>query len=148
VTELPASTHEIPNRAISIRQPWAWAIVNAGKNIENRSWHTSFRGPVALHASKGMTKSEWNEFEGLFGFDWEFRLPEPSELLFGGIVGMARITDCVNQSRSKWFFGPWGFVLADVKPVEFIPCRGALGFFDWRSRVQTPAPAERQGRLL
>lgn len=31
--------------AISIRQPWAWLILNAGKDIENRDWPTNFRGP-------------------------------------------------------------------------------------------------------
>jgi len=29
-----------PMKAITIKQPWAWAIVFAGKDIENRSWRT------------------------------------------------------------------------------------------------------------
>ena len=42
-------------RVLTVRQPWAWAILNAGKNIENRSRNIvgSYRGPVAIHA--GMT---------------------------------------------------------------------------------------------
>lgn len=24
--------------AISVRQPWAWAVFAAGKDVENRSW--------------------------------------------------------------------------------------------------------------
>ena len=27
-------------KALSIRQPWAWAILHAGKDIENRDWRT------------------------------------------------------------------------------------------------------------
>ena len=33
-------------KALSIRQPWAWAIINAGKDIENRQWPTKFRGSI------------------------------------------------------------------------------------------------------
>ena len=42
---------------------------------------------------------------------------------------------CVERSRSPWFFGRFGFVLENVQPVDFIPVRGALGFFDWRKNV-------------
>ena len=47
---------DIPRLAISVRQPWAWAIVHGGKDIENRDWKASnpglrFRGAVAIHAS-------------------------------------------------------------------------------------------------
>jgi ASCH domain len=38
-------------KALSIQQPWAWAIIYAGKNIENRTWNTHFRGTFAVHAS-------------------------------------------------------------------------------------------------
>jgi hypothetical protein len=38
--------------------------------------------------------------------------------------------DCVTDSNSRWFFGLWGFVLRDPKPLPFQPRRGALGF--WR----------------
>ncbi len=40
-------------RALTIRQPWAWAIAVAGKDVENRSWQTSHRGLLAIHAGKG-----------------------------------------------------------------------------------------------
>lgn len=39
-------------KCLSIRQPWAWAILYAGKDIENRTWFTYHRGPFLLHASK------------------------------------------------------------------------------------------------
>ncbi len=40
-------------RAITVRQPWAWAIIHGGKDIENRSRNIagSYRGPVAIHAA-------------------------------------------------------------------------------------------------
>lgn len=42
---------------------------------------------------------------------------------------------CVTRSDSPWFFGRYGFVLADVRPVPFFPVKGALGFFKWRSKL-------------
>lgn len=47
--------------ALSIRQPWAWHILNSGKDIENRDWPTRFRGRVLIHASKGMTRAEYED---------------------------------------------------------------------------------------
>jgi hypothetical protein len=125
---------DLPAHAISIRQPWAWAIIHAGKDIENRNWSTNFRGPVCIHASRGMTKREYLEFEGLYGFDPRWTIPEPDSLQFGGIIGVATITDCVLRHPSPWFFGRWGFVLANAQPVDFVEMRGELGIFNWMTR--------------
>jgi hypothetical protein len=38
--------------ALSIRQPWAQAILTLGKCIENRKWDTEFRGRFLIHAGK------------------------------------------------------------------------------------------------
>ena len=135
----------LPRFALSIRQPWAWAIINAGKNIENRDWRTGFRGPVCIHAGKGMTADEYNGFiRTIHGvslthpFPPGDRVPHATDLQRGGIIGVAEIMDCVEESPSPWFFGRYGFVLANVRPVEFIPVKGALGFFDWRKNLQEP----------
>ena len=48
-------------KALSIRQPWATLILHGQKDIENRSWATRQRGQVLIHASKGMTRDEWEE---------------------------------------------------------------------------------------
>ncbi|MET7669386.1 hypothetical protein [Micromonospora luteifusca] len=39
-------------RAITVKQPWAWAIAHGGKNIENRSRDITYRGRLAIHADK------------------------------------------------------------------------------------------------
>jgi hypothetical protein len=41
-------------KALSIMQPWATLIAQGAKRIETRSWTTSYRGPLAIHASKGL----------------------------------------------------------------------------------------------
>lgn len=116
-------------KALSIRQPWAWLIVNGHKDVENRSWPTKFRGPVLIHAGKGMTQDEY-AIAHVIAAEQGVSLPRFTELERGGIVGQAEIVDCVTSSESPWFFGDFGFVMANAKPLPFEPCRGSLGFFE------------------
>lgn len=116
--------------ALSIRQPWAWLIMHAGKDIENRSWPTRYRGRVLIHASKGMAQVDYdNAAFTLNSIDRLTLLPAKHELQRGGIVGEALIVDCVEDSRSPWFCGRYGFVLSNPKPLPFYPLKGQLGFF-------------------
>lgn len=41
-------------RVLTVRQPWAWAIIHGGKDVENRLRNVAgaYRGPVAIHASQ------------------------------------------------------------------------------------------------
>lgn len=125
-------------KALSIRQPWAWLILNAGKDIENRDWHTHVRGRVLVHAAKGMTRAEYEDAYGAAMYiKPSIALPE-LPLQRGGIVGSVEIVDCVEESTSPWFFGRYGFVLRDPKPLPFIPWKGQLGFFDVPDSVINP----------
>jgi hypothetical protein len=54
-------------------------------------------------------------------------MPETFET--GGIVGIAEITDCVRRHLSKWFHGPFGWVLVNAKRLAFKRCKGQLKFF-------------------
>lgn len=116
-------------KAISIRQPWAWLIVNGHKDIENRSWRTKYRGQVLVHASQGVKRSDYDAAYALAS-RLGIKLPHRSEFETGGIVGVATITDCVEQSESPWFFGENGFVLADSRPLPFVQMKGRLSFFE------------------
>lgn len=111
-------------RALSIRQPWAWLIVNGFKDIENRDWPTNIRGRFLVHAGKTIDAD---------GERWiRHNFPQidlPCGFQCGGIVGEVRIADCVQDSDSPWFMGDYGFVLRDAKALPFQPCRGKLGFF-------------------
>lgn len=116
-------------KAISIRQPWAWLIVNGHKDIENRSWRTKYRGQVLVHASQGV---KWSDYDAAYALACRFgiKLPHRSEFETGGIVGVTTIIDCVEQSESPWFFGEKGFVLADSRPLPFVQMKGRLSFFE------------------
>jgi len=116
---------------LSIRQPWAWAILHAGKDIENRDWPTRVRGRVLVHASKGCTRDEWADAAySIACVAKELAVPELKALDRGGIVGSVEIVDCCTWSPSPWFVGSTGFVLRNPRPLPFTPCKGQLGFFE------------------
>ena len=123
-------------KIISVRQPWAWLIVAGHKDIENRTWRTSYRGRLLIHASQAMEpedfpmQRQWIETCGLV-------IPDDSDLPRGAIVGSATLTDVLDLYApaglcfSPWFEGPYGFEMADaVAFAEPIPYRGQLGIRD------------------
>jgi hypothetical protein len=130
----PSDTRQ---RAISIRQPFAWAVVHAGKDVENRSAPSQFKSAVGqrvfIQASKGMTRAEY-ERAAKFMAKIGVRCPAPDGLQFGGVIGSVLVVDVVERHRSPWFHGPFALVLADPKPLPFRPVRGQVGLF----RVQSP----------
>ena len=114
-------------KALSIRQPWAWLIVNGYKDIENRTWSTDFRGKIYVHAGRRIKSGDFPEQRHYIR---KSGLILPEEPPLGAIVGEVIITDCVDTSSSPWFCGPYGFILSS--PVAYedpIPYRGQLGFF-------------------
>lgn len=134
-------------KALSIRQPWAWLIlrpdlkdpdewqraIDAGlvKDIENRSWPTKFRGDFLIHTSALYTRAQHAEYQQTMRECFEIELPAYDAMQTGGIVGTARILDCVVSHPSRWKEGnSWGFVLALQRPIPFIPYKGRLSFFD------------------
>jgi len=128
-------------KALSIRQPWAWLIVYGFKNVENRTWRTSYRGPLLIHAGTRVDP---------VGYDVAFQLGVvvPDDLDLGGIIGQVDIVDCVESMDSPWFSGPFGFVIANPRPLPFRACRGMLGLFSAPSlsgfsisSVETSKPA-------
>jgi hypothetical protein len=117
-----------PMKIITIRQPWAHLIVSGSKNIENRNWVTSYRGPVLIHAGLAVDRRACMEY-GL----------APDDLDRGAVIGIANIVDCVRRHSSRWFVGPFGFVLRDRQKIRAIAWKGALGLPE--------APSELLNRL-
>jgi ASCH domain len=109
-------------KIITIRQPWASLIVHGFKDVENRSWATSYRGLVLVHASQRPSGHSVAGVARQFGID----LPQ-LELPLGGIVGTTNIIDCVDAHSSPWFEGQFGFVLDGSRTLPFKPWKGALG---------------------
>lgn len=116
--------------ALSIQQPWAYAILKLGKDIENRTWSTKVRGRVLIHAGKKRdTCGEyWLNQQGIY-------IPFGETNCTGGIIGSVEIVDCVTQSDSQWFTGPCGFVLRNPEILPFQLYRGMLGFFEVEGQI-------------
>jgi hypothetical protein len=115
-------------KAISIRQPYAWLIVNSHKDVENRDWATNFRGRMLIHAGLTYPKRDYRDDADIYSS--RFGSYPLREEMLGGIVGVVTITGCVTESDSEWFFGRYGFTLTDAKSIPLVPCKGMLGFFD------------------
>jgi ASCH domain len=86
-------------RALSVRQPWAWLIVNGYKDIENRTWQTRHRGPLLIHA--GVSKSDLKE-ELLASIEQRYGVRLPRSFEHGGVIGLVDVTDCKKRTQSPW----------------------------------------------
>ncbi len=128
-------TGDLPLLALSVRQPWAWAIVAGHKRIENRTEGSIRAGRmdlrrIALHAASGMREKEyaWAVWRmAQIGVE----VPPPSELPRRAIVGAVDVTGIISESDSPWFGGPRGLMLERAETCAPIPCSGALGYFEW-----------------
>jgi len=131
-------------KALSIRQPWAWLIVHGFKPVENRTWSTSYRGELAIHAARTFDQAGLESVLDFFP-DLHGLLPQQYDL--GGVIGVATVEDCVQSHPSGWFIGPWGICLRDPHPFPFLPFRGVLGLFEvpdelLQGHLTTATPAE------
>ena len=115
-------------KCISIRQPWAWLIVNGYKNIENRTWQTRHRGVILIHASKTFDVPGWQSVWSNYA---DINLPYGDDFTQGAIVGAVVLDDIVSEHSSPWFTGPYGWVLRHptVAPAP-MPYKGQLGLFN------------------
>jgi hypothetical protein len=122
-------------KALTICQPYASLIIRGDKRVENRTWPTSHRGPIYIHAGKSRQWFDDAQLIHEFG-----RMPP-----FGAVVGIADLVDCVTLGRIDmgdfdkkypWLRGhehangPWCWILANVVPIGPWPYRGAQGLFE------------------
>jgi hypothetical protein len=141
---------------------WWWCITELGKDIENRSWQTPYRGDVLIHISAYVPKFEYNEwFEWLKDKTQKGKIPfvnVPTYSQFsnlnGKIVGLAEITDCVSTSKSFWYgvamksssdlpLKQYGFVLKNVRELSKpLRVKGTLGL--WNLPRQYEVDVKRQ----
>lgn len=124
-------------RALTIHQPWAWAIVAGHKPVENRSWappEAAVGEVLVIHAGRRFDVENERLVEQLAGTEC---LPPHVEA--SGIIGVAvldRVVDAQDGNcqdpllMSPWFSGRFGWVLRDAdqfpKPIE---CRGKQGLW-------------------
>jgi hypothetical protein len=141
----------VPMKAITLRHPWPFAIINLGKRIENRTWAPSLRigEKFAIHGGKfpvqpdgickGAANQEyWDDIHetlrslaqgGLIDGAMKVTIRMLQETV--GICAVATYGGTVRESDSPWFCGPVGWVITDVLALPAaVPCRGAQGLWD------------------
>ncbi|QEL13621.1 ASCH domain-containing protein [Limnoglobus roseus] len=125
--------------ALSVRQPWAGLIIAGVKRIEVRSWLTTHRGPLLIHAAK--IRDERPEVER-----WVTPALRPICAISGGVIGLVELIDCLEYRRAAEFeadqllhrnapawFRPgatFGFRLARPVAIPFHSCPGQTRFFN------------------
>lgn len=129
-----------------MRQPWAWAIIHGGKDVENRVRNLAgeYRGPVAIHAAKANDVEAWSAMGRTNLAAYLSALDVRESLIGGAIIGVVDLVDvhkawdaeCWRDALggsittcSAWAeHDAWHLVLANPRPLtEPIPYRGALG---------------------
>ena len=126
---------DLPDVALSVRQPWAWAIVAGHKKIENRSSGSIRAGKmtcrrIAIHAAAGLSRDEY--LWAVWRLDRHgVRCPAAGELARRAIIGCVDVVDIVSESDSEWFGGQMGLVLKNAVTCDPIPAKGELGYFNW-----------------
>jgi len=112
-------------KALSIHQPWAWAIMAGRKAVENRSWPTKYRGDLLIHAGRNRSTLARIHLPGL---------DPPSKLVFGGLIGVVTLSDCLPIARAPrlpFAEGPWCWILTHPRPLsEPIMFQGRLSLFN------------------
>ncbi len=125
-------------KCLSIRQPYAWAIVMGAKDVENRSWKSSHLGRLHIHA--GLKEFDETIVEDVTErVARHLRIPISAareayrvhrERGLGAVIGSVRMVGCVTSHDSEWFEGDYGFILSDPEPFdEPIPCKGRQRIF-------------------
>jgi hypothetical protein len=120
-------------KAISIRPPWAWAILHASKDVENRTWRTNMRGSIAIHASQNMNRPYYESaLEEIKKVAPGATVPTYEAMVRGAIVGLVDVVGCEEHPSSKWHVRDhYGFVLANPRALRKpIPCNGRLSFWE------------------
>jgi hypothetical protein len=113
-------------KALTICQPYAELIARGEKPIENRTWPTSYRGPLAIHAGKSRAWLEDGDEQQYPGMP------------FGAVVATAELYDCVRVERlpaeladHEHANGPWCWLLRNVQRIDPVPVSGSQGLWDW-----------------
>lgn len=141
-------------RVLTVRQPWAWAIMHGGKDVENRSRNIagSYRGPVAIHAAQADAANAPDALWLAAAVDHQTTvLREPGKSharwqprgVIIGVVDLVEVHEWIDDSQCSGFEGAdgeatcstWGManhhhlVLANPRSFAPIPAKGRLGLW-------------------
>lgn len=126
-------------KVITVKQPFASLIAEGYKEYEFRSWKTSYRGELYIHAGLGVDKEAMKRFEYL-------NLEYPQ----GVIIAKCNMKDCILiDDKMKEFLKKkdkvvyqgainhngkeeYGFYLEKVEKIKPIPAKGKLSLWEYK----------------
>ena len=79
-------------KVLSLTEPYATLIKNGIKTIETRSWKTSYRGRLYIHASSTKIPKAYRENQALMS------LVNNKELNYGNIICLCDLVDCIEMT--------------------------------------------------
>lgn len=100
-------------RCITLHQPWASLVALGAKRVETRSWKTSYRGPLAIHAAKGFPP---------YARETVYTEPFQSILKAAGLIKVGVLLDkqgCLSLAFESWL--PHGAILCTCNLVDCVP---------------------------
>jgi hypothetical protein len=137
------------NKALTVKQPWAWAIIHGDKDVENRSRPTKHRGQLYIHAGLGWAAegdealAELGDPEIPLGYDYAGALAAR-----GMVIGTVDVIGChpaeecadgIGRHCSEWAMpGHFHWILANARPLACpFPETGRLGLWTLGGAVLT-----------
>lgn len=122
-------------KALTIHQPWASAIVDGPKRVENRTW----RPPSSLIGQQLAIHAGLHEPDELIidtvQFYWQKCPVYVEDFRRGVILGVVTVTDVMDVATAwpkhrPWATGPWCWELDDVRQLQVpVPCKGRQGLW-------------------
>jgi hypothetical protein len=110
---------------LTVKQPYADLIVRGIKTIENRSWTTSYRGRLGIHAAVSDSRDGWAKVQER-GIDLD-----PEDVERGALIGIVELADVVRDSRDEWALeGHAHWVLSEPQRLPAaLPVTGRLSLW-------------------
>jgi hypothetical protein len=144
-------------KALSLKQPYAWLIANGYLQVDDRTWGTQYRGPMLIHASKGLYEQYYHYIKS----STNIPIPDRDKLEYGGVVGIAKLVLCCKPGdlpatisrEQRVHFGSlyhehYGFLFEQATQLAFMPCHGKLGIFEIDLDKLLSAPPAAQAELF
>jgi ASCH domain len=106
-------------KALTLRQPWAWATIYGGKDVENRRWKTRHRGPLLIHAGVDVDPDGSASVLKTIADPDVFARPRTAWEARGAIIGLVFLADILTDSPSRWAIpGRYHWALEFPSPID------------------------------
>ena len=129
-------------KVLSLTEPCATLIKENKKRVETRSWKTSYRGELYIHASSIKIPKEWKHNKEFM------ELVKNTPLNFGNIICKCNLVDCIYMTKEyvenmkinnhqeyicgKYEEGRYAWILEDIEPLgKPIKAKGHLSIWNY-----------------